>query len=94
MRAIQKSKQVEHRHYLKMRDEFLEAHPLCQAKVSGACQYYASDVHHTAGRTGKLLLDQNYWMAICRLCHDFIHNHVAIARQKGWLVYLYGQEKV
>lgn len=44
-----------------------------------------SDVHHIDGREGPLLLDENNWMAISRLAHDFIGLYPQWARNHGFL---------
>ena len=41
------------------------------------------DVHHTRGRLGKLLLDERYWVALCRLHHAQVHAYPGWARSKG-----------
>ena len=87
VRLIQHSKQAIHRQYLKVRKEFLMSHELCEAQVPGICNYVACDVHHRAGRCGKLLVATEYFMAVCRFCHLWIGDHVAEARAQGWIIY-------
>lgn len=54
--------------YMASREKFLGANPLC-----GSCGKAPSrDIHHARGRAGSLLLDQSYWIAVCRPCHDWI----------------------
>lgn len=66
--------------YVKERREFLKAKPLCQV-----CYKRRSfDVHHKGGREGRLLLDQNRWLAVCRTCHDKIHQEPAWAKANGY----------
>lgn len=48
----------------------------------------ATDVHHRLGRN-KFYLDVSTWLAVSREGHEFIHNNVAMAREKEWLVYGY-----
>ena len=47
---------------------------------------YSRDVHHRAGRYGGLLNDTLWWMALCRTCHDWVHDHSREARKLGYLV--------
>ncbi len=61
-------------HYLEKRKLFLKSHPVCGANLSG-CTTTATDVHHKAGRTGNLLLDESKWIALCRACHTWIETH-------------------
>lgn len=43
------------------------------------------EVHHTRGRAGGLLLDEQFWMAVSKAGHRWIHAHPAEARRRGWL---------
>lgn len=66
--------------YAKLRTKFLKG------KVCEACKKRMSkDVHHTRGRAGGLLMKVEYWMAVCRKCHDEIHAYKAWARTMGFL---------
>lgn len=49
-------------------------------------QVAVTEVHHKRGRTGKLLRDQRYWLAISRSGHDWVHQNPRLAREKGWLI--------
>jgi hypothetical protein len=53
--------------------------------VPGFCTGRSEDVHHKAGRTGTNYLDEETWLATCRRCHDWIHEHPNKAREKGLL---------
>jgi hypothetical protein len=44
------------------------------------------DVHHKMGCEGALLLDQRYWMPVCRWCHDWIESHGRAARELGFVI--------
>lgn len=44
-----------------------------------------TDCHHIRGRNGDLLLDERYWLPVCRQCHDFIGEHGKIARNLGFV---------
>lgn len=89
MRRVQQGRQAIHRQYLKIRENFLRRNDLCQANITGICGYWSSDVHHITGRIGQALVDENYFLAVCRACHAWIHTHIAEAREKGWLIYKY-----
>ena len=67
--------------YPKLKREFLAKHFMCQ------CCYCApaADIHHTAGRSGKLLIDVSKWKSLCRECHNMAHAYPAWARDKGLL---------
>lgn len=61
---------------------FKKANPVCQAGLSG-CLVHTSEVHHKAGRIGKLLLDETKWLAICSKCHAYITEHSKEAIELG-----------
>lgn len=44
-----------------------------------------SDVHHVRGRTGEWLMDERFWLPVCRRCHSWIHENPGDARKKGYL---------
>lgn len=83
--------------YAEKRSAFLAAHPKCEACrfITGSCAINSQgvdmlanksrDVHHTAGRSGTNYLDHTTWLAVCRRCHDWIHNNPALAREFGLL---------
>lgn len=43
------------------------------------------DNHHMAGREGALLLDEKWWLPVCRQCHNWIGEHSNRARELGLL---------
>lgn len=73
--------------YSKKRVPFLEQHSRCQASLTGICTHYSTDVHHTKGGSerGISFLDQESWLAVCRACHQWIHEHPRQAREMGLL---------
>lgn len=44
-----------------------------------------ADCHHIRGRNGALLMDERYWLPVCRQCHDFITEHGKLARSLGFV---------
>ena len=72
--------------YLKLRSEYLTNNPYCQAKLSN-CSYNALEIHHThAGADrNKYYLITPTWMAVCRNCHNEIHNNPKRAKTLGFL---------
>ncbi len=65
--------------YTKKRKVFLRLRTMCELCGTRASQ----DVHHRRGRYGSAFLDEKTWMALCRLCHDWIHQHPKEARELG-----------
>lgn len=74
----------EERLYSGKRVIFLQEHPMCNAHIPGICTQHATDVHHKAGRTGSLYLDETHWVALCRACHSYIEAHPKEAREMGF----------
>lgn len=61
-------------------------HPECEACPRlGRKPSKTRDVHHLAGRTGDLLLDDTKWLAVCRNCHTWIHQNIEASRKLGLL---------
>ena len=46
----------------------------------------SSEIHHRAKSHGKRLLDERWWMAVCRASHDKIENNKSWARSEGYLL--------
>ena len=46
---------------------------------------YSEECHHTKGR-GKYMLDVSTWMAISSEAHRYLHDHVAEAYAKGYML--------
>jgi hypothetical protein len=74
-------RKIEREEYLKLRMDFLKAHPICE--VCG--EHIAQDVHHKAKR-GINLNNVSTWMSVCRACHYEIETHKGWAREIGYLV--------
>ena len=72
---VSKKKKEEMSEYSKLRTAFLVIHPFCEAKLQG-CTSSATDVHHLySGRDReKYYLTISTWKAICRNCHNIVHN--------------------
>ena len=45
-----------------------------------------SEVHHINGRENERLLDMEYWIAVSREGHQWIHSNTDISREEGWLI--------
>lgn len=54
----------------------------CQLKMEG-CNKIATVVHHTRGRTGKLLTDEQHWLPSCENCNIKVEQKDGEARDKG-----------
>ena len=67
--------------YRLLRIEYLIEHPFCE----GLCGKRSTEIHHRAGREGKLLNDKRHFAAVCRTLHDWIRDHPNQAREAGLL---------
>ena len=72
--------------YLKLRQRFLNEFSMCQVSVAG-CSNGATDVHHTYAGANReaFYLVQSTWKAVCRNCHNWIHNNPEQAKIMNWL---------
>lgn len=59
--------------------EFIPAHPRCSVYPAKA----STDVHHTRGRAGTLLIDKRFWKAVSREGHNWINANPLDARKRG-----------
>jgi len=79
MRNYSLKRQQENRRYTKLRLDYLKDHPYCEAEVQ-CCGLLATDIHHKKGR-GVLLNATQYWLAVCRTCHDWVESHPNQAKE-------------
>lgn len=82
IRKVSKKRAKENREYAKVRKEYLEDNPDCEANLSG-CTIGATDIHHKRGR-GLFLCDSSHFMSVCRTCHRFIEEHPLEAKEMGF----------
>ncbi len=68
--------------YLLKRLIFLKENPVCQIKTTG-CTGEATQVHHTKGRTGKVLTDERYFKSTCDNCHRYENEHPEWSKENG-----------
>lgn len=69
------------RRYAILRKQFLEERWTCERCRARAAEH----VHHKRGRAGALLTDWRHWMAVCHVCHAWIGDNPATARQDGYV---------
>lgn len=84
LKAVSKKRQRQNSRYQKLKESYIQSHWLCER----CNRNRAIDIHHKAGRTGELLCAVEYFMAICRRCHDWVHENPAEAQEGGFTVRL------
>jgi hypothetical protein len=72
--------------YTAARKIFLSKYPKCQAHLPQVCTQVSTDVHHMKGRVGSLLLDERYWLSVCRGCHYWIEMRPEAAKALGFSI--------
>jgi len=72
--------------YFLTRKEFIKKYPVCKAALPGVCNGPVCDIHHMKGRIGDLLLDQTYWLPVCRACHYWIEMRPEAAKELGFSI--------
>jgi hypothetical protein len=82
LRSMSPKKQAQMEEYFPRAVAFKKRKPICEV----CRKRKTKDVHHRAGRLGPNLLDEDTWTAVCRRCHDWIHDHPKEARAAGLLV--------
>ena len=80
-RPISSKKIILNAEYKIIRDEYMADHPVCEVK---GCMHQSEDLHHMAGRTGSLLIDKKYFLAVCRYCHGEIELKPVWAKKMGY----------
>jgi len=83
IRKISKKRSAQVRTYSKIRKEFLEENPYCQARIP-ECTIQATQVHHKAGREGDRLNDTSRFLAVCDSCHKWIELNPLKAKEQGY----------
>lgn len=88
LRAVSDRRRRELKEYAERRRSFLSLteNQWCPVAAGFGKKQRTTDVHHKAGREGKMLNDERYWLAVSRAGHDWIHAHPGMARKAGWLV--------
>ena len=81
MRKISKKRAKQLKEYSKLRAEHLKDNYLCDV-----CGCEATEIHHKNKRSGDRLLDNLYFMSVCRRCHQHIHLNPQQSRDKGYMI--------
>jgi len=66
--------------YYPLAKEYKKLHPTCEV-----CKKRPTvDVHHKKGRYGSLLNMVEFWLPVCRACHDWIHRDPCESKKQGY----------
>lgn len=88
MRHISMNREAQQREYRAISKKYLALHPFCELFCVVEGRRTPSDqVHHCAGREGRLLCDTRFFRAACSGCHPRrVHEtEVACAKELGFL---------
>lgn len=72
------------REYEKIRRTFLHGRFCERHWKREVTSVVPTEVHHRRGRRGEMLLKTEYWSALCRECHAWVHANPAKAKEEGW----------
>jgi hypothetical protein len=82
IKKVSQQQRIKNIEYLKVRQEYLALYPVCEVPE---CDLKATDIHHQKGKaTVELLMDVNYFMAVCRKHHTVIENNPNWAKEEGY----------
>ena len=56
----------------------------CEAHIANVCTRHSTEIHEPILRSaGGSILDRANSVAICRMCHRWVHNNIAEAKKLG-----------
>jgi hypothetical protein len=66
--------------YMKLKREYLALYPVCEVPE---CNIKAVDIHHQKGRENDMLLNSDFYMAVCRKHHVYYTENSREAIDQG-----------
>lgn len=78
---VSEKRKVDNAKYLVLRIEFLGKPENQKCPITGKP---TTDVHHSKGRIGSLLLDTRYWIALSREGHKYVEENPEWAKENGY----------
>ena len=81
LKPVSDKRKVQNAEYSQLRKVFLQG-KRCAVFPNLA----ATEIHHTNHREGERLNDTEYWLAVSREGHEWIHRNTKEAREKKWLL--------
>lgn len=61
--------------------KFLTDNPKCFG-----CTAKSTEVHHSKGRRGDMLLQVEFFIQSCKICHRWVHDNPEAAKEQGWFL--------
>jgi hypothetical protein len=80
IKSVSTKKLAELKDYRVVRDRYLKNNPICEYPN---CTSREVELHHRAGRSGKLLCDDTYFCSLCRAHHIWVELHVKESKELG-----------
>jgi hypothetical protein len=80
IKSVSDKKLAELKEYRIVRDRYLKNNPICEYPN---CTSREVELHHRAGRSGKLLCDDTYFCSLCRAHHRFVEDNPIQAKELG-----------
>lgn len=80
LRPVSSSRLEALKRYRRLRDKFLEEHPVC---MFPGCNSREVTLHHSKGRIGSFLTDKRYFKSLCWSHHSWVESHPGEARKLG-----------
>lgn len=81
IKKVSATRAKENQVYARLRKEYLEAYPCCEVPE---CHRKSSEIHHQKGRNGDLLMNTDYFMAVCHEHHHMITVDSKWAIEQGY----------
>lgn len=81
---VSKPQAVKNRKFAAAKKIFLAKNEECVMKVVPECTFFATEVHHGAGKASEeLLLDTRYFVPGCSACHRWVEVNPIKAKELG-----------
>ncbi len=74
VKKVSTKRRKQNSEYTQVRHDFLYQHEFCKARLP-ICTQWATEIHHMKGRIEELITDTQFFLPVCRSCHDWIENH-------------------
>jgi len=63
--------------------EWKVENPKCKANINEFCTKETEDNHHMRGKISEMLFNEEFWLPVCRSCHNYIGQHPLDALKRG-----------